>query len=403
MIGVAWTVKLGPDVGQVRYRRLMGAGCGIGHLHGPEPGLDQVEREGQEADWQVGYRMEAEERPLVWVGRGLAEFGITPGTALASEEDMEAADALMDGRDPRTGEQLVDPKVEVAPIAKLPALPFVTALVAAGVEHGLQAGAPARELLSIGGREPGGKAVKRLERIGRGIEREGEAHAISINDLEWLADLAGLDLSEVYPEGKLAAARNNRHERVRIGNRGYDLTLDLPKSLSVLYGLAEGELAAGIEDVYTAAVHETVAAVEDWVAYGLRGHHGDGRQAERIETSGLAGWIMWHAVARPVDGQAPDPHWHAHVVLANMARGLDGKWSAIGAGGTDLHRHTHAADALLKARIRYELTKTYGIAWEHNPETGAWEIAAILAELRQHFSKRDGADQAGLRRARPGL
>ncbi|GAA2788919.1 relaxase domain-containing protein [Nonomuraea dietziae] len=96
---------------------------------------------------------------------------------------------------------------------------------------------------------------------------------------------------------------------------------------------------------------------------------------------------MWHRTARPVDGQAPDPHLHAHVAIANMVRGLDGRWSAIGAGGRDIHRHAHAADALLKARMRRVLTQRYGIAWKRDPVTGAREIAAIPEQTRVLFSK----------------
>ncbi|TDD05861.1 hypothetical protein E1294_49300 [Nonomuraea diastatica] len=91
----------------------------------------------------------------------------------------------------------------------------------------------------------------------------------------------------------------------------------------------------------------------------------------------------------------PDPHLHAHVTIANMVRGRDdGKWSAIGAGGRDIHRHAHAADALLKARIRRVLTQRYGIAWKRDPHTGAWEIAAIPERVRTLFSKRDGQVKA---------
>ncbi|WP_345475920.1 MobF family relaxase [Actinoallomurus oryzae] len=379
---MAWVTTLGPDEAQGDYRLTLSAGCGIEQLHGPEPGVIEPEADVLAEDHQLGYRMTAEERPLVWIGNGLAEFGITPGAEL-TEADHDVARALLDGADPRTGEQLVDPKLEYAPIAKLPAIPFLAALTAAGIERGQQ-GRPAGLADLVGSK----KAVARVERMMRGVDRQGEAHTVPIDDLERLAARAGIELEQVFPAGKLQAARNNRHARVRIGNRGYDLTLDLPKSLSVLYGLADGDLAAGIEAIYTAAVYETIAAVETWTGYGMRGHHGDGRQATRIDTSGLMGWVMWHTVARPVDGQAPDPHLHPHIVLANMARGVDGKWSTFGAGGQDLHRHAHAADALVKARIRRELTRVYGTEWARNPATGAWEITAVPPALREHFSKR---------------
>ncbi|MEV4251383.1 MobF family relaxase [Streptosporangium canum] len=177
---------------------------------------------------------------------------------------------------------------------------------------------------------------------------------------------------------------------MRIGNRGYDLTLDVTKSISVLHGLADPATSAVVDAVFAASVVETVGAVQGWVAYGQRGHQGDGHLAGRASTGGLLGWVMWHQTARPVGGAATDPHLHAHVSIANMVRGSDGKWSAVAAGGKDLHRHAHPADAFLKARLRRGLTEELGVGWERDAVTGAWEIVGVDEEMRTRFSKRDG-------------
>ncbi|MEV4753426.1 relaxase domain-containing protein, partial [Streptosporangium sp. NPDC049248] len=124
-----------------------------------------------------------------------------------------------------------------------------------------------------------------------------------------------------------AEVRRWREVRVRVGNRGYDLTLDVSKSVSLLHALSGPEVGVAVETVFADSVVETIAAVQEWVAYGQRGHQGDDELAERIASSGLLGWVMWHQTARPVDGQAPDPHLHAHVLIANMVRGVDGRWS----------------------------------------------------------------------------
>ncbi|GAA0829104.1 MobF family relaxase [Streptosporangium amethystogenes subsp. fukuiense] len=183
--------------------------------------------------------------------------------------------------------------------------------------------------------------------------------------------------------------RRWREVRVRVGNRGYDLTLDVSKSVSLLHALSGPEVGVAVETVFADSVVETIAAVQEWVAYGQRGHQGDDELAERIASSGLLGWVMWHQTARPVDGQAPDPHLHAHVLIANMVRGVDRRWSAVAAGGRDLFRHAHAADAFLKARLRRRLTETFGVRWERDAHTGAWEIVGVDERLRGRFSKRD--------------
>ncbi|KPC73344.1 hypothetical protein ADL26_13695, partial [Thermoactinomyces vulgaris] len=125
-------------------------------------------------------------------------------------------------------------------------------------------------------------------------------------------------------------------------------------------------------------------------AWGQRGHHGDGRTAARMDSSGVLGWSMTHYTARPVGAAAPDPHLHTHLSLANMIRGRDGKWSAMAAGGRDLHRHSLAANMFLTARIRERTAAELGLRWEVDPRTNAWEVAAVPQGLRDLFSKRHG-------------
>ncbi|MET8381702.1 MobF family relaxase [Streptosporangium canum] len=370
---MAWVNVLGPCMEQVDYRLREGAGCGV-----PYAG-ERGHNPSEELDGQLSYRLGGE-RGLVWIGEGLREVGIVPGTALTADQHGMAR-VLMNGEDPITGELLMKAKHVVDPRGKLPAAPLGEALEATAAKRGttvegLLAARPAM--------------VKRAAQMARGIARRGEAHLVRIDDLDQLAFAAGVDLAEVYEREELAYARKWRDARVRIGNRGYDLTLDVTKSVSVLIGLADPSFAAGLEGVAAGAVFETVAAVEQWVGYGQRGHQGDGRLAEQMGTSGLLGWVMTHRTARPVGASAPDPHWHAHVVIVNAARGLDGKWSAVASGGRDLYRHAHAADAFFKARVRRVAIERYGIAWTRNPETGEWEIAAIPAAVRTLFSKRDG-------------
>ncbi|MCP2365763.1 conjugative relaxase-like TrwC/TraI family protein [Nonomuraea thailandensis] len=369
---MAWLTVLGPAAAQIDYRLRADAGCG-------QVDYRLADGDSQEAGQEAAAGAEPG-RGLTWIGDGLREFGIEPGTPL-TPEDHQAARRLMAGRDLGTGKRLVKPKLAVHPRAMLPGEVLLQALQQAAVERGQ----------SVEGMLAGAKwAAKRAGRLERGVEREGEAHRIPVGDAERLAAAAGLDLDALYEPDRLAQARAHRDERVQVGNRGYDLTLELPKSVSVLYGLADPELAQGVEDTFAEAVYDTVAALEQWAGYGMRGRHGDGKRATRIAGTGVLGWILWHRAARPVGGQAPDPHLHAHVMIANMLRGIDGKWSTLGAGGRDVHRHVKAAGTLVQARLRRLLTERYGLAWERDPHTGAWEIAGIGEDLRGRFSKRGG-------------
>ncbi|MGW0857072.1 MobF family relaxase [Streptomyces sp. NPDC002690] len=415
------------------------------------------------ADGQVDYHLDASERPLVWIGGGLSEFGIVPGSVLAPEQ-FPAARRLMLGDDPRTGQTLVDPKLAIAPAAKLPAAPLARAIRRTAAARSVN---PASLLDSKRKQD----AFRRMENQ---IRRFGESHRVPVSTVLKLADAVGIDAAGLYGEdvvekavtaeagGRLdarallravearatetgqqpadlfdAASMKRRYVqtegegarrlrdlpmdvreavsmakaagltpedvwdaeeikaallegRVQVGNRGADVTLDLSKSKSAFLAYAPDEIAAQVEGIYTAAGRESIGALERWTAYAMRGHHGDGEEAETVKTSGFSGWMMVHRAARPVDG-APygDPHFHLHFTLANMVKGTDGKWSTMASGGRDLHRHTRATQSLMNARIRRELTDTFGISFRREERTGAWEIAAIPEATIRLFSKRD--------------
>ncbi len=414
-------------------------------------------------DGQVDYHLDASERPLAWIGNGLTEFDIVPGSVL-SPDQFPAARRLMRGEDPRTGRTLVEPKLAVAPAAKLPAAPLVRAIRRTAAERGVK---PDSLLDSKRKKDAFGRMERQLVRY-------GEAHRVPASTLMTLADAIGIDAVELYGEqpleqalrteaggrldarALLRAVQNKAREtggqpadlfnsasmkrrylqteaeagrrlrdlpmavreavamakaagvdpaevwdaeeikaamregRVEVGNRGADVTLDLPKSQSVFLAYAPQEMAAEVESVIVAAGRESVDALERWTAYAMRGRHGDGEEARTVGTSGFSGWMMIHRAARPVGG-APygDPHFHLHFTLANMVKGDDGQWSTVAAGGRDLHRHARATQALMNARVRRELADRYGIRFRREDRTGAWEIAAIPEPTIRLFSKRD--------------
>jgi hypothetical protein len=284
---VAWVTRLGPSMEQVNYRLTHGAGCDAVLTPDPEAG-DQVQ------DRQVGYRLDAVDRSLEWTGNGLREVGIEPGTVLG-EDAKDAARAIMSGRDPATGTVLVSPKMALDPRGKLPATPLLNAI---GDVHATPVAGRA-EAISAADKMAG----LRLARMTRGVAKEGEAHKIPVSDAARIARAAGLELDEIYGKEKVKQASEFAGRKVRTGNRGYDLTLDLPKSVSVLWALADPVLAARIEAAFTAAVRETVSVVEQWAGYGLAGHHGDGERAVRVESSGLAR-VADVASHRPPGGRA---------------------------------------------------------------------------------------------------
>ncbi|QKW32591.1 relaxase domain-containing protein (plasmid) [Nocardiopsis flavescens] len=360
---------LGPSEEQVEYRLSEQCGCDRTAAHDDRAHEDAA----------LEYRLQGPDQPITRIGSGWAEFGYSPGQALRTEDELDTVRAVMAGADPHTGEQLVKAKTAVDPRAKLPAGPLVYAVQA--IAEAAQS--TPEQLVAASGR-----CAARYARLVRGLARDGEGHRAPVRDLEAIASEAGFELDLVYGAQDLARARTHADERVRIGNRGYDLVFNVPKSVSVLYGLADTPTAARIEELYLQAVRDTVSGVEDWCAYGVSGHHGDGRIAQRVTSSGLIASLTLHRAARPVDGQAGDPHLHAHVMIANLIRCADGQWRTLASGGRDLHRHVQTAGELIKARLRELLTTELGVAWRRCPHSGEWEIIGIDASVRGVYSRR---------------
>lgn len=343
------------ESGQTEYR--LRSQCGADHT--------------RQADAPVEYRLAPGDRPVERIGSGWRVLDRTPGAPLGADE-LDEARAIMSGADPRTGEQLIKRKTRVAKAAKLPALPLLKEIHRQGAKVGAESW-----------------AGRRLARAARAVARDIE-HTAPVRDLEKVARAAGIDPAAVWPAPALTHAQDHAHQREEIGVRGWDLTLDAPKSVSVLYALGDADTARRIEAAYLTAARETVAQVEEWTARGQRGEHGNGKTARRIETAGLIGTLTLHTSARPVEGTA-DPHLHAHVMIANAAQGTDGKWGAVAAGGRELYDHVPAIGELMRARLRAHLTRELGVSWtEESP--GRWEIAGIGPQVRDLYSRR--RDQA---------
>ncbi len=386
---MAYITPIGSSPEQVEYRLSGAHGCAR-----PEA-----------ADTQFSYHTDGRERPLVWTGAGLPEVGITPGTVLG-EDQFDTARALMAGVDPRTGERLVEPKLAVYEDAKVALAPLIAAVESTAAQRGIE---PSTVFTSS-------KLRTMYHRATRSVDNDGAGAVLRADEAGKIADAAKLDVDTVWGRDTYATAVANLTEtttetaadgsitekvvprRRVVGNLGYDISLTLPKSYSLLLAFADENTAAAVEGVYTRQVGTTFDWLEEQTAYGMRGHHGDGKSAQTVKGSGFLGWTMVHRAARPVgDRVVGDPHWHVHTTIANMTHAQDGKWSTVAAGGRDLMRHAPAADHILKALIRRTLTDTYGVEFTRSERTGGWEVAAIPDATLREFSKRGASIEAMLK------
>ena len=169
---------------------------------------------------------------------------------------------------------------------------------------------------------------------------------------------------------------------IRVG--GFDLTFSAPKSVSVLFGVGDGELRGQVRAAHDAATRAAVAYLEESAAAVRRGHGG----AVVEEASGFVAAAFRHRTSR-----AGDPQLHTHVLVANLGRGTDGRWSAL--DGRRVYAHARTASFVYQAVLRSELTRTVGVEWAP-VRKGIAEIVGVRRRVLAGFSRRRAEIEAAL-------
>ena len=176
---------------------------------------------------------------------------------------------------------------------------------------------------------------------------------------------------------------------------GFDLTFKAPKSASVLYAVSDDPRVQGaVIEAGEAAMRAALGWLEREAIEVRRGSHNQawlaahagepGAGPRRLATSGVVAASFRHRTSR-----AGDPLLHWHVLVANLAEGTDGRWSAL--VHPDLYRHARAAGEVFQAVFRDELTASLGVEWR--PGRHVPEIAGIPQTLLDGFSKRSHGDR----------
>ena len=162
---------------------------------------------------------------------------------------------------------------------------------------------------------------------------------------------------------------------------GYDLTFTAPKSVSVLWALADDATRGIVYDAHRAALASSLEFVEQGV---IRTRIGDaGRHQVRTRGMLAAAFDHW-------DTRAGDPNLHTHVVIANKVQGPDGMWRSV--DGRTVHAAVVTVSELYDALLADELGRRLPAEWSmrnrgprRNP---AFELSGISDDLLAHFSAR---------------
>jgi conjugative relaxase-like TrwC/TraI family protein len=295
------------------------------------------------ADYYVGeiatsaedYYLGHGETPGRWVGSLAAEMG------LHGQVDPDHFRALLEGRHPLTGEQLVDPpRPKTRNVSIRPEGEWLTAQEAA-------------DQLRVSA-----TFVRRLLRKGK---LEGEkARSESTGRLAWRVRRAHVN---VYARAHKPVKRRP----------GFDHTLRPPKSVSVLWALAEPERRVAIRQAHREAVDEVVRYYESQVVVAR--HRG-----ERIQTYGLVAAAFDHRTSR-----AGDPLLHTHVVVANLTHTVADTWRALDA--RPLFDHATSGGYLYQAHLRHLLTARLGVEWRP-VVNGMADVAGVPQAVIDEFSQR---------------
>lgn len=291
------------------------------------------------------------EAPGRWVGSLAAQIG------LAGQVDPENFRAVLDGRHPFTGEQLAVSRNHRSPTG-----------------HGSD-----QATLFDGDRLDVARAAARLHLSIRHVRR-----------LLFAGSKEAGKRPDNYLRGTREGARGNwaierseieRFEAMHLGRKtrpGYDLTLRPPKSVSILWALADEPTRLAIRQAHSEAVDRVIAYMESHALYA-RKRASDGRR-DRVMTFGVTAAAFDHRTSR-----AGDPLLHTHVVTANLTKTVEGRWQAI--DGRPLFDHARPAGMLYQVELRHLLTERLGVAWTH-VRNGWAEIEGVPREVVRAFSKR---------------
>ncbi len=222
----------------------------------------------------------------------------------------------------------------------------------------------------VGGREPAGRWISATNNF-------GVTNGSTVDNAPFERLHAGLD------DSGQPLLTNSGDVTKRVA--GLDLTLSAPKSVSIVFALADEGTRRAIDAAQHRACESTIAFLDHHAAFCRRGRNG--LHLERASSLTVASFR--HGEARPVahdDGKIfADPNLHTHNVILNCAVRADGTIGALDA--RHLFSYKMAAGAAYHLALATELQKL-GFAIDGIGKNGIFEVAGVPRGLREYFSAR---------------
>ncbi len=161
---------------------------------------------------------------------------------------------------------------------------------------------------------------------------------------------------------------------------GFDLTFRAPKSVSMVWALADTPTATAVQRAHDDAVDAAIGYLQREAGRSRRGAQG----VEQVDIDGFISAAFRHRTSR-----AGDPLLHTHVLTANLARTTDdGVWRTL--DSRLLFTHARTAGFLYQAHLRDALTRELGVGWQPIVN-GTADIVGVERSWIDVFSKRQQA------------
>ncbi len=168
-----------------------------------------------------------------------------------------------------------------------------------------------------------------------------------------------------------------------------DVTLSVPKSVSLLWAFGTPETSAAVSIAVVEATHRALGFLEDQAAVARRQEGGVRR---RVGTDGFAIATFAHRTSR-----AGDPQLHTHCLIPNLVRRADdGVFVAFDAN--PLHTWAKAAGTVFLNDLERTLTRQLGVEWGPD-RNGSREMVGFTRDQLRTFSKRTVAIETHLEAA----
>lgn len=172
----------------------------------------------------------------------------------------------------------------------------------------------------------------------------------------------------------------------------WDLTLTLPKSVSLMWAFGDDRTRHAIERCMREATDMAVSYLEDGIVQTRAGAGG----VASMRCDGIVGLVFDHC-----DNRNGDPHLHRHLIVSNrVRRTADGEWTAI--DGRLLYSRCVETSDYFDDIMRDLLTRDLGVAWRRKPSrthAATYEVDGIDDALIDAFSSRDREIEARMEKA----